>query len=224
MVDAINGVNNKNRNAAIGAGVGLVGAGAAGYLTTSILDKEKNIKDEFIHKAVLLSAADKDEKKYFNLSKLLSSMDENSSVSSMKKMLGKMDNMQDSSSIAFDEKDLNIIKNGSDDEIKTLFKETKDMFCENYELLKDDIRSLIDEVYDKSSKKFTNQIDTLTEEGKAMLPKVKKLVTHIKLKQAAIWGGTGAVCAGLVSYLATPSAKRQKTPASQNADTVQANS
>ena len=39
MVDAVNGISHKNRNAAIGAGVGLVGAGAAGYLTTSILDK-----------------------------------------------------------------------------------------------------------------------------------------------------------------------------------------
>ena len=208
MVDAVNGISHKNRNAAIGAGVGLVGAGAAGYLTTSILDKEKNIKDEFIHKAVLLSAADKDEKKYFNLSKLINSMDENSSVSSIKKTLEKMSNMQDSSCVAFDENELNIIKNGSDDEIKNLFKEAKDMFSENYELLKDDIRSLIDEVYDKSSKKFTNQIDTLTEEGKAMLPKVKKLVTHIKLKQAALFGGAGAVAAGVISYLATPRAKK----------------
>lgn len=224
MVDAVNGISHKNRNAAIGAGVGLVGAGAAGYLTTSILDKEKNIKDEFIHKAVLLSAADKDEKKYFNLSKLINSMDENSSVSSIKKTLEKMSNMQDSSCVAFDENELNIIKNGSDDEIKNLFKEAKDMFSENYELLKDDIGSFIDEVYDKSSKKFTNQIDSLTDNGKAMLPKVKKLVTQIKLKQAAIFGGIGAVFAGLVSYLATPSAKRQKTPASQNADLVQTNS
>ncbi len=208
MVDAINGVNNKTRNAAIGAGVGLVGAGAAGYLTTSILDKDKNIKDEFIHKAVLQSAESKDEKKYFNLSKLINSMDENSSVSSMKKTLEKMSNMQDLSSLVFDENELNIIKNGSDDEIKNLFKDANDMFGEKYELLKDDIRSFIDEVYDKSSKKFTNQIDTLTEEGKAMLPKVKKLVTHIKLKQAALFGGTGAVAAGLVSYLVTPRAKK----------------
>ena len=207
MVDAINGVNNKTRNAAIGAGVGLVGAGAAGYLTTSILDKDKNIKDEFIHKAVLQSAESKDEKKYFNLSKLINSMDENSSVSSMKKTLEKMSNMQDLSSLVFDENELNIIKNGSDDEIKNLFKDAKDMFGEKYELLKDDIRSFIDEVYDKSSKKFTNQLDSLTYNGKAMLPKVKKLVTHIKLKQAAIFGGIGAVFAGLVSYLATPAAK-----------------
>ena len=29
MVDAVNGISHKNRNAVIGAGVGLVGAGAA---------------------------------------------------------------------------------------------------------------------------------------------------------------------------------------------------
>ena len=52
-VNAVNGTDNRGRNAAIGAGVGLVGGGAAGYFTKSIL-KDGNYQRKLQKWAMML--------------------------------------------------------------------------------------------------------------------------------------------------------------------------
>lgn len=207
MVDAVNGVDNRGRNAAIGAGVGLVGGGATGYLTKSIL-KDGNFTDEFIHKAVLAGAKDDETKNVVNIARKISEVADDAPVDKMKKVLSKFgDSVADA--VGGDKEAFKkALTEGSDDEVKGLFATVKEGIGTLYEGLKAQTTEALDTVYDKSAKKFKALAEDASEETKNLLSEAKKIVRNMKLKPAAIYGAAAAVVAGLIAYVATPKGEK----------------
>lgn len=206
-VNAVNGADNRGRNAAIGAGVGLVGGGAAGYFTKSIL-KDGNFTDEFVNKTILAGAKDDQTKNVVNAARKISEIAEDAPVDKMKKVLSKFG---ESIAEAIGE-DKEVFKKalteGSDDEIKGMFGTLKEGIGSLYETMKTQTVETLDSVYDKSAKKFKDLASDAAEETKNALSEAKKLVRNIKLKPAAIYGAAAAVVAGLVAYAATPKGEK----------------
>ncbi len=219
-VNAVNGTDNRGRNAAIGAGVGLVGGGAAGYFTKSIL-KDGNFSDEFIHKTMLATAADDAAKDSLKLSKKITEMGDDASVGKMKKVISEVVDKA-KGFIAEDqiETTKKAIAEGSDDEVKTVFNTVKTAAETIYDAGKKTVSDTLETVYDKAGKKFKELPQDAAEETKKFFEAAKKTARNMKIKPAAIYGAAAAVVAGLVGYAATPKAK----PAEGEAPAEKANS
>ncbi len=205
-VNSVNSADHRNRNAAIGAGVGLVGGGAAGYFTKSILN-EGNFSDEFVHKVAVAQAADDNAKTTLNLSKKISEMGDDASVSKMKKVLTKLSEVNEDVLGPDKEAAKKIIKEGSDDEIKGLFGTVKSAVETGYEVSKKLVSDSLEEVYDKAGKKFKELPQDASDATKKFFEAAKKTARNMKIKPAAIYGGAAAVVAGLAGFFATPKAK-----------------
>lgn len=219
-VNAVNGTDNRGRNAAIGAGVGLVGGGAAGYFTKSIL-KDGNFSDEFIHKTMLATAADDSARDTLKLSKKITEMGDDASVSKMKKVLNNV--MEKSKSfIAEDQMEAakKTIAEGSDDDVKSIFNTVKTAAETIYDAGKKTVSDTLETVYDKAGKKFKELPQDAAEETKKFFEAAKKTARNMKIKPAAIYGAAAAVVAGLIGYAATSKAK----PAEGEASAEKANS
>ncbi len=219
-VNAVNGTDNRGRNAAIGAGVGLVGGGAAGYFTKSIL-KDGNFSDEFIHKTMLATAADDSARDNLKLSKKITEMGDDASVGKMKKVLN--DVMEKSKKFVAEdqiEATKKAIAEGSDDEVKSIFNGVKTAAETIYDEGKKVVSDTLETVYDKAGKKFKELPQDAAEETKKFFEAAKKTARNMKIKPAAIYGVAAAVVAGLIGYAATPKAK----PAEGEASAEKANS
>lgn len=206
-VNAVNGADNRGRNAAIGAGVGLVGGGAAGYLTKSIL-KDGNFTDEFVNKAILAGAKDDQTKNVVNATRKISELAEDAPVDKMKKVLSKLGESLAETIGEDKEAFKKVIAEGTDDEVKGIFTTVKEGLGGLYETMKTQTVETLDSVYDKSAKKFKELAADASEETKNALAEAKKIARNIKLKPAAIYGAAAAVVAGLVAYAATPKGEK----------------
>lgn len=205
-VNAVNATDNRGRNAAIGAGVGLVGGGAAGYFTKSIL-KDGNFSDEFIHNT-MLATADDQEKDCLKLAKKVAEMGEDVPVDKMKKVFNKaIEKFADIFSADELEETKKIVAEGSDDEVKTLFGTFKAATETLYDETKKIVSDRLETIYDKAGKKFKELPQDAAEETKEWLEAAKKTARNMKLKPAAIYGAAAALVAGVAGYLATPKAK-----------------
>ena len=205
-VNSVNSADHRTRNAAIGAGVGLVGGGAAGYFTKSILN-DGNFSDEFVHKVAVAQAADDNAKTSLNLGKKISEMGDDASVSKMKKVLTKLSEVSAEALGADKEAAKKTIAEGSDDQIKSLFGTVKSAMETTYEAAKKTVSDALENVYDKAGKKFKELPQDAAEETKKLAEAAKNTVRYMKIKPAAIYGGAAAVVAGLAGFLATPKAK-----------------
>ena len=205
-VNSVNSADHRGRNAAIGAGVGLVGGGAAGYFTKSILN-DGNFSDEFVHKVAVANAADDNAKNALNLTKKIAEMGDEKKKKKIKKVLTKVSEISADSLGTDKEAAKKVITEGSDDEIKTLFQTVKSAIDTTYEAVKNSISESLENVYDKAGKKFKELPADAAEETKKLFEAAKKTARNIKLKPAAIYGAAGAVVAGLAGFLATPKAK-----------------
>ena len=233
-VNAVNGTDNRGRNAAIGAGVGLVGGGAAGYFTKSIL-KDGNFSDEFIHNT-MLATADDQEKDGLKLAKKVAEMGEDVPVDKMKKVFNKaIEKFADISSADELEETKKIVAEGSDDEVKTLFGTFKAATETLYDETKKIVSDRLETIYDKAGKKFKELPQDAAEETKKWLEAFKELpqdaaeetkewleaakktARNMKLKPAAIYGAAAALVAGVAGYLATPKAKEASSADKANA-------
>lgn len=206
-VNAVNGADNRGRNAAIGAGVGLVGGGAAGYFTKSIL-KDGNFTDEFVNKAILAGAKDDQTKNVVNATRKISELAEDAPVDKMKKVLSKLGESIAESVGEDKEVFKKALAEGTDDEVKGMFTTIKEGLGGLYETMKTQTVEALDNVYDKSAKKFKELTSEASEETKNVLAEAKKIARNIKLKPAAIYGAAAAVVAGLVAYAATPKGEK----------------
>ncbi len=216
-VNAVNGADNRGRNAAIGAGVGLVGGGAAGYFTKSIL-KDGNFSDEFIHNTMLATAADDNAKNSLKLAKKVAEMGEDVPVDKMKKVLNKaIEKSADIFGADKLEETKKLLAEGSDDEVKTLFGTFKAATETIYDTAKKVVSDGLETIYDKAGKKFNELPQDAAEETKKCLEVAKKTARNMKLKPAAIYGAAAALVAGVAGYLATPKAKDASSADKANA-------
>lgn len=212
MVSAINNFSDKTRNGTIGAGIGVLGAGSVGYLSSSILDKNNNFKDEFIHKLVLKYAADDPEQKVMIGSfKKYNNLSEKSPISSVRKLLN--DTVSKFSKLNIDtglieKEDIEVIRKGDEKSVRKLFQGVKDVVLEYYEATKYEVNEFLGVVFDKSKKKFVSTLEDneLSDEGVKFLDDTKKLVNKMKYKRTAIFAGVGALVAGVASFLLIPTA------------------
>lgn len=183
-----NNVENKNhtaRNTAIGAGVGLVGGGTAGYLTKSLI-KDNEFTDEFVLSTTKKMVEKSKDKESFNIVKKFLKFDENTPTDKLKKFFAKN---ADTWKFGYNAEEINKM---SEAQIKDVFKELKELVKDRLDLS----RLGMDRVYDVKTKKFKD----ISEESKKLVKNMKKTMRELKLKQAGIYGGIAAAGAGLIAW------------------------
>lgn len=201
-----NKVENNNhtvRNTAIGAGVGLVGGGTAGYLTKSLI-KDNEFTDEFVLSTVKKMAEKSKDKESFNIVKKFLKFDENTPTDKLKKFFAKN---ADTWEIGYKAEEINKM---SEAQIKGVFKELKELVKNRLDIS----RLSMESVYDTKTRKFKDidkevkndlgdfydLIKDLFKEDKKLAENMKKTMRELKLKQAGIYGGIAAAGAGLIAW------------------------
>ena len=164
---------------------------------------------------MLATAADDSARDTLKLSKKITEMGDDASVSKMKKVLNdvmeKIKNFVAEDQI---EATKRTIAEGSDDDVKSIFNTVKTAAETVYDAGKKTVSDTLETVYDKAGKKFKELPQDAAEETKKFFEAAKKTARNMKIKPAAIYGAAAAVVAGLIGYAATPKAKPAEGEAS----------
>lgn len=185
--------DNSSRNGLIAGSVGIVGGGAAGYATKSIL-KDGNYTDEFV------SSFYKNNKDYKQLLAFLS-LDKNAPTfgEDLSKILSSL--LKDVGEIppelpapCYYDQLVGALKEVYGNDLTT-GKNTN-----FHELYKKFIYKQFDVVFDRTKKAFKSNIP---EESQYLIESVKTVMSNLKLKAGAIYGGVAAAVLGIGAYVYT---------------------
>ena len=185
--------DNSSRNGLIAGSVGIVGGGAAGYATKSIL-KDGNYTDEFV------SSFYKNNKDYKQLLAFLS-LDKNAPTfgEDLSKILSSF--LKDVGEIppelpapCYYDQLVGALKEVYGNDLTT-GKNTN-----FHELYKKFIYKQFDVVFDRTKKAFKSNIP---EESQYLIESVKTVMSNLKLKAGAIYGGVAAAVLGIGAYVYT---------------------
>ena len=185
--------DNSSRNGLIAGSVGIVGGGAAGYATKSIL-KDGNYTDEFV------SSFYKNNKDYKQLLAFLS-LDKNAPTfgEDLSKILPSL--LKDVGEIPpelpapyYYDQLVGALKEVYGNDLTT-GKNTN-----FHELYKKFIYKQFDVVFDRTKKAFKSNIP---EESQYLIESVKTVMSNLKLKAGAIYGGVAAAVLGIGAYVYT---------------------